>query len=165
MMRYLISGNRLLCYILSIFCFVSTNTHAGEIFPNNCKPLVVKGELLVLPTGLPRLIMLHNLSSVDVWITHPMSGKDSNAGWSSRLQSNHWSALMINKKAFELSCIESKPGHEQQIACEQTLAACEWIPTSKPEYAKGVFWAGENMPLKALIAYINRHGFELPQRP
>ncbi|MDF1645614.1 MAG: hypothetical protein P1U61_01350 [Legionellaceae bacterium] len=93
-----------------------------------------------------------------------MSEKDNHAGWSSRLQANYWSALALEDKAFDLSCIESRPGHEQQVSCEQTLAACEWPITARPEKTQGVFWAGENMPLAALTAYISRRGFELPQK-
>ena len=106
--------------------------------------------------------MLHNLSGLDLWITHPVSEADTAAGWSSRLQSGHWSALALDTTAFELSCIESKPGHEQQVSCEHALAICEWPITSSPEHTSGIFWAGENMSLTALTAYLSRRGFELP---
>ena len=153
--------------ILISLCFsllIPTTTQAEEVFPNHCKPFTLKGESVNLPAGVPRLIMLHNLSEFDLWITHPLSEKENNAGWSSRLQTNHWSALALDKKIFELSCIESRPGHEQQISCEQTLAVCEWPLTKNSGAEQGVFWAGENMSLTALTAYIGRHGFELPQK-
>ncbi|MCH9756127.1 MAG: hypothetical protein K0U37_02905 [Gammaproteobacteria bacterium] len=149
---------------LTFFFLITTQLRAEEIFPNNCRPFAIKGESINLPAGTPRLIMLHNLSKFDLWITHPLSEKENNAGWSSRLQANRWSALSLGKKTFELSCIESRPGHEQQISCEQALAVCEWPITARPEKAHGVVWAGENMPLSALTAYIGRLGFELPQK-
>ena len=105
-----------------------------------------------------------NLSAFDVWITHPASDATFDSGWSSRLQGNQWSALALDKTKIKLNCIESKPGHEQQVSCEQALAACEWPITSRPEHAHGIFWAGENMTLTALTAYIGRHGFELPSQ-
>ena len=149
-------------------CFsflITTTAQAEEVFPNFCKPFAIKGESVLFPAGLPRIVMLHNLSESDLWVIHPASEKENNGGWSSRLEANLWSALALEKKAFELNCIESRPGHEQQVSCEQTLAICEWPLTKGPENNHGVFWAGENMPLTALTAYIGRHGFELPQKP
>lgn len=144
--------------------FISHNAYAEEIFPPACKAFAVKGESAKLPVGTPRVVMLHNISEFDLWITHTASANDNTEDFSSRLQANLWSALALEKKAVEINCIESRPGHEQQISCEQTLAVCEWPITSRPENMQGVFWAGENMPLSALTAYIGRRGFELPQK-
>jgi hypothetical protein len=157
LMRILLS-----CFIIWLTLINTPLAFAEEIFPTACKPFVVKSESIVLPEGAPRLIMLHNLSELDLWITHPVSEADAASGWSSRLQSGHWSALALDKTAFELSCIESKPGHEQQISCEHTLAVCEWSITSSPEHTRGIFWAGENMSLSTLTAYLSRRGFGLP---
>lgn len=143
---------------------LSSVIHAEEVFPNACKPLAVKGEFANIPSGKPRLIMLHNLSGFDVWVARPFSEKENAGGWSSRLQANHWSALYVEDETFELSCIESRPGHEQQVACEQALGVCEWPITSKPENIKDILMVGENMPLTALTAYIGRQGFELPPK-
>jgi hypothetical protein len=159
LMRILLS-----CLITCLTLVNTTLTFAEEIFPPACKPFVIKTEAIHLPEGAPRLIMLHNLSELDLWITHPVSEANAAAGWSSRLQSGQWSALALDKTAFELSCIESKPGHEQQISCEHTLATCEWPITSSPEHTSGIFWAGENMSLSALTAYLGRRGFGLPSQ-
>lgn len=151
--------------ILLAFFYLNTavaDTHSTEMFPAACKAFAIKGEDLHIPSGDLRVLMLHNLSAFDVWVTHPASDADFDSGWSSRLQGNQWSALALDKKNLVLNCIESKPGHEQQVSCEQALAACEWPITSRPKHTHGVFWAGENMTLSALTAYIGRHGFELP---
>lgn len=154
----------LLLYVLYVFLFFTSTVHAEEIFPPSCKPLAIQGETVLLPAGKPRLIMLHNLSESDLWITHPMTDQNNNTGFSSRLESNHWSALAIGKKTLSLSCIESKPGHEQQVACQHTLALCEWPITTPKKNKQTVFFTGENMALSSLIAYITRLGFELPQK-
>lgn len=150
--------------LLYVFLFTANTVHAEEIFPPACRPITIQGETVHLPAGKPRLIMLHNLSEFDLWITRPMTEQNNSTGFSSRLQSNHWSALAIGKKTLSLNCIESKPGHEQQIACQQTLALCEWPITTKKQNKHAVFFAGENMTLPTLTAYINRLGFELPQK-
>ena len=155
---------RFLLYLLIPLGLALThNAYADEVFPAACKPLVIKGESVKLHSETPRIVMLHNLSVLDLWVTHPVSEGD-NAGLSSRLQTGLWSALALDNTSFELSCIESRPGHEQQVSCEQNLALCEWPITSQPENTQGVFWAGENMPLTALTAYISRRGFGLPSQ-
>ena len=150
-------------YILSVLCILMvSNVSADEIFPTGCKPIVVKDELVTLSADKPVLVMIHNLSSVDLWITHPVSEPNASAGWSSRLQGGNWSALALDKKSFELSCIESRPGHEQQVPCAGLLAICQWTKMTPPKSASGTFWAGEDMTLTALTAHVGSRGFILP---
>ena len=149
-------------YLLSILLFmVGFGLHAQEIFPEGCVPFVVENDLVTLSTEKPAIVMMHNLSTMDVWITHTVQKTGAGAGWSSRVQAGNWSALVLRSKAFKLSCIESRPGHEQQIPCSGVLAVCKWPNVSIPEKMSGTFWAGEDMSLSPLKAYIERRGFVL----
>lgn len=132
---------------------------AVEQFPSDCRPIVVTEEPLILSTEKPMLVMMHNLSNSDLWITHPVVEPSVNAGWSTRLEADHWSALVLREKKFELSCIESKPGHEQQVPCSDVLAICQWESLQIPQHLVGTFWAGENKTLSTLSAYLGRRGF------
>jgi len=145
-----------------MFVFTSWGVHADEIFPPGCKPIIVKDESLILAAPKPMVVMIHSLAKGDIWVTHPVSDPSASAGWSSRLQSENWSALALHDKSFELSCIESRPGHEQQIPCAGVLAVCQWGSEAMPAEEAGTYWAGENMTLSALTAYIARRGFVLP---
>ncbi|KTD22770.1 Uncharacterised protein [Legionella lansingensis] len=129
--------------------------------PASCKPVAVKEESVMLSAKKPLLILIHNLSKSDLWITHPVSEPSASAGWSSRLQAGHWSALALDKESFEISCIESKPGHEQQVPCAGVISVCRWSVTM-PAQTSGTFWAGEDMSLQALTEYLGGRGFELP---
>lgn len=130
--------------------------------PTSCKPLQLKEGSLILAAEKPVLVMIHNTSSTDIWITHPVSEPSANAGWSSHLQAGNWSALALDKDGFELSCIESKPGHEQQIPCGSVISVCNWSTVVMSAKEKGTFWAGENMPLPGLLTHLGGRGFELP---
>ena len=141
------------------FMFSIINANGSEIFPQNCQPMLVKGETVELTTSSPAIIVIHNLSSMDLWITHPVTATTANAGWSSRIQAGNWSALALTKKKFAISCIESKPGHEQQVPCEGLLGLCQWSKIKFPESEKGTFWAAEDMSLKSLLAHIGSRGF------
>ena len=154
-MKYVVSGLAMLLGLIVV------NAFAGEIFPTGCKPIMVHEELVKLSTDKPALIMIHNLSNLDLWVTHPVTEPNSSAGWSSRLQAGNWSALALDKKSFELSCIESRPGHEQQVPCAGLLAACQWSTVTMPKKESGTFWAGEDMELSALTAHVDSRGIVL----
>lgn len=130
--------------------------------PSSCKPVQIEDISMTLATEKPILVMIHNLSNSDLWITHPVSEPSASAGWSSRLQAGNWSALALDQDNFELSCIESKPGHEQQVPCHGVISACEWTTVSMPKKEKGTFWAAENMALSNLVGHLGGRGFQLP---
>lgn len=153
-MRYLLAG---------VLCLMAVMGHAETIFPAGCKPIVVADEPFLLVSDSPTVVLIHNVSSTDLWITHPVSDPGASAGWSSRLQAGQWSALTLQDKSFELSCIESKPGHEQQVPCAGVLAVCEWKKVALPKANKdGTYWAAEDLSLPALSASIGQRGFVLP---
>ena len=146
-------------FFLSLVLMV-TRVNAEEFFPASCNPLVVPKESVLLKTKEPLLVLVHNVSSGDLWITHPVTEPNASAGWSSHLETGNWSALVVDKAAFELSCIESKPGHEQQVPCAGVIAVCEWHKIKIP--SRGTFWAGENMTLAALTSHLGNQGYVLP---
>lgn len=149
-------------YSILLFCYLLlSNVHAEEIFPPKCQPVVISDEIVPLSTTKPTVIMIHNLSTTELWLTHPSQEGRANAGWSSRVQSDNWSALALDRKKFTLNCIESRPGHEQQIPCKEVVAVCQMQDVTVPEHLSGTFWAGENMAMAPLIAYIKRRGYIL----
>ena len=152
--------------LITLAC-LTWNASAEEVFPSRCTPLVIEGDLVIVPAAKSTVTMIHNLSSTDLWVTHPVTDPSASAGWSSHLQAGNWSALVLNDKKFELSCIESKPGHEQQVPCSSVVAVCLWQASSLPQKASDTSWAAEDMMLSPLIAYIKRHGFVLaaPTKP
>jgi len=149
-------------YFFVLFMLIFTKVWADDHPPNTCQPIAVQEEAVELTTKKPALILIHNLSKNDLWITHPVSDPSASAGWSSRLQAGKWSALSLDKEKFAFTCIESKPGHEQQIPCKEAVAVCKFSNVTNPTQSKGTFWAGEDMSLPSLLTYLGGRGFELP---
>lgn len=136
---------------------------AEEGLPVGCKPIAVEEESVVLSAPNPMLVLIHNRSELDLWITHLASDPTADAGWSNRLQSQKWSALAVHDQAFELVCIESKPGHEQQLPCANLLDVCQWVGADlSKQKLTGTFWAAEDQTLPTLKASLGRRGIELP---
>jgi len=152
-------------FVLILLIFVSFGVSAEESFPNGCKAMPVSGGTLMLPENKPALIVIHNLSEMDLWVTHPISDSNgASAGWSTRLQTDRWSAFVQWGKASELSCIESKPGHEQQVPCSKVLAACQWSGIKTPRKENAPFWAGENLSLKELLSHLKKRGLSVSSK-
>lgn len=146
------------------FLLLSSYVLAAEsTLPVGCQAVTVQGDTVTIQTPKKSLVFIHNLSAADLWITHPVNDSGASAGWTSRLESENWSALSVEKGPFVLNCIESRPGHEQQIPCQDTIAVCQWKKSKFPESAQGTFWAAENMSLSALIAAVGARGFVIPQ--
>lgn len=145
------------CLLLGSSCLFAEST-----FPAGCDPVAVQGESVTIKAKKSKLVFIHNITTADLWITHPVSNPGASAGWTSRLQAGNWSALSVDKPPFELNCIESRPGHEQQVPCEGAIAVCQWKGVKIPAGAQGTFWAGEDMSLSALTAAIGGRGFVLP---
>lgn len=151
-----------LSFFLMIYSFLAM---AQETFPHTCQGLPLQKESIILSAKHSMLVLLYNKSSDDIWITHPVSNVSASAGWSSRLEAGKWSALALDKKHFELSCVESKPGHEQQVSCVELVTVCEWTNVIFPEKNTGTFWAAENMNLSSLTIQLGEKGYKLPNVP
>lgn len=151
----------LLGFVLLCFAGIAV---AESTLPAGCQSVAVQGETLTLQAKKKSLFLIHNIIDNDLWITHPVTDPGASAGWSSRLQSDNWSALVIEKGPFILSCIESRPGHEQQIPCEGTLVVCKWKKVKIPSANTGDFWASEDVSLEALKTAIGGKGFVLPTK-
>lgn len=152
--------------IMSLFMILSFNAFALDSLPYHCQSIAVTQATVMLPAASsPSLVMIYNQSDNDLWITHPITDPSASAGWSSRLQSNHWSALALGQDAFELSCVESKPGHEQQISCAGEIMVCLWPNLTEANRKKEPYWAAENMPLRSILSTLRQHGFKIPEKP
>lgn len=147
-----------LCLLL-----MSSSVLAESTLPAGCQPIAVKGESVTVQAKKSKLVFINNLAKTDLWITHPVTDPGASAGWTTRLMAGNWSALAVNKGPFILNCIESTPGHEQQVQCEGAIAVCQWKGVKMPAGDQSTFWVGEDMSLPALTAAIGGRGYKLPE--
>lgn len=151
----------------AFFCCIllSFQVMAESTLPLGCQAVTVQGESVTLKAKKSSLFFIHNLTSEDLWLTHPVTNPSASAGWTTRLKGGNWSALTLKKGPFILNCIESKPGHEQQSPCEGIIAVCHWkakgvkIPGRAQ---KTTFWVAEDLSLSGLTAAVGSRGFVIP---
>ena len=151
--------------VLFFMCFISSITFAASDMPKSCKRVSDFSNTVMLKRGHTTTYLIKNVSQHQLWLTHPIANPSASAGWSSELDKNRWSALQLekDKEAFELSCIESKPGHEQQIPCKGVIIVCDYKSIKAPKTLTSSFWAGENMPLDELMTHLEGRGYTISE--
>jgi hypothetical protein len=142
---------------------LASNVLAQEVLPTGCVALVIKNDIVSLSKDKNKFLFIHNLSQDNIWLVSQIENNNLQSVLSSKMDAGSWSALILNQesKDIKFSCIESKPGHEQKISCQEALAICQWPNTKIPEDRKGVFFVAENMDLPSLTAYSERNGYSL----
>lgn len=150
--------------LLIFFLLISyTNfSCADPVLPASCKLIPVGEEaVLLISKDKPTLFLLHNISDTQLWLIHPAKDGSANAGFSSFLQIDRWSALLLPKKKLKLNCIESKPGHEQTASCNGLISVSRCSTATIPNKHPGIFWVAENLNLQILLEHLSAKGFEL----
>lgn len=139
-------------FVISLFTLCFSQTFALQ----NCELIAENSKLTAKK---PTLYLIHNKFSAKLWLTHPLKYQSANAGWSSQIAKDRWSAIKITQD-FLVRCIESAPGHEQVIPCNKALEVCELSDFDFSKSQQGAYWVGENMKLDALLKHIENRGFK-----
>lgn len=149
--------------ILYLILFLNlTGLARGELkLPNNCQPIAITSATVDFSSFVvqnPTLIIIHNLAKTNLWLTlHDEVANYDNL--SSMISADHWAAIIWSHKSSKFSCIETRPGHEQQISCEGMVFLCRWEITKSKKDIPANFWLAENMSLPILLEHLSSHGF------
>ncbi len=142
----------------------NTNPHPA---PNFCVPLEIKSENkeIVLPgPDQPRTSKIYffkNLTDKSIWIDHPVLHPSMSAGWSSYLRAHNSSALLVNRKNFNISCAVIKPGKLEYLDCAKSIAVCAPKEMTYKTSRKGTYWLAEDKPWDDLVKAVSKRGVEM----
>ncbi|MDP3560282.1 MAG: hypothetical protein Q8R79_08060 [Legionellaceae bacterium] len=137
---------------------MSIGGHAAQPLPNHCTPIVIEGEFLSFDTQKPGVFLLHNISNYQVWLTRVNTHEEQQ---SSELSPDKWTTIVIKDRKLEYQCIESSPGHEQEMPCQLMLMACQWSKGSIPSTVTHSMLALENETLAQTRSILGSRGFHL----
>jgi hypothetical protein len=163
---------------LMTLLFLGVNAHAFAVTeailpapvakPNtsltvSCPPLKLKSQnnniiLDASTTATTQIYFLKNHSSKSLWLDHPVKNASASAGWTSYLRPNEWSALLIDKKGFSLSCSVIQPGKVETLDCEQALTVCKPAHFTYTSTRKGSYWLVEAKSWKELLKALEKRG-------
>lgn len=139
-----------------LVCMVcATCGFAKEIFPKGCEAKSIDQPQLQVPAARNQLVFLHNLSENHIWLANPVHPK-----MTVEMKPGQWNVLYLPKGDDTWKCIQSIPGHEQQISCQIGMAVCQWsAKISKSKRPKQNTWLAENTSYAEAKAYLQRMGW------
>ena len=155
MMRYLA--------FIFILLFPFFKSSASSLTHCQSLPFKIEGNTIILPgTDNPKAPVIYffkNKSLQSVWIDHPIAKNPGvSAGWSSYLRSSHWSALVLNKKNFAVSCVMIQPGKVVPLHCASILDVCTPSHMTTKTPLKGNYWLAEDKPWESFLKAIEKRG-------
>lgn len=128
---------------------------AKEIFPKGCEAKSIEQEHLQLNASSRQLMFMHNISENNIWLAN-----SSHPRLTLEMKPGQWNVLYLPHGQDVWKCVQSIPGHEQQISCQTGIALCEWsAKIDKSKRPKQGMWLAENTSYAEAKAYLQRMGW------
>ena len=135
----------------------------ANFFTVSCAPIKIKAQNSIImldgnTSGSSQIYLIKNHSQKSIWLDHPSKRTTASAGWSSYLRPNEWSAVLIDKKGFALSCAVIEPGKVENLDCEAALTVCRPPHLVYNPSRKGSFWLVEGKTWKEMVKALEKRG-------
>lgn len=145
--------------------FGATNVAEAGI---TCTPITLKAhdKNIILPgvddVHSSQIYLMQNVSKQSLWLDHPNERhRSASAGWSSYLLPGKWSALLVNRKNFTISCAEIQPGKVDYQNCSKAITVCTPHVASFDSKRKGSYWLVEDQSWEDLLKALDKRGVKL----
>ena len=132
-----------------------------------CTPFTPKtlDKTIILPgvddPHTTQIYFLQNTSKQSLWIDHVVEkNRSANAGWSSYIRPGKWSAILINRKNFILTCAAIEPGKVDYQNCAKAVSMCTPKITFNSK-RKGSYWLVEDQSWDNLLSALEKRGVKL----
>jgi hypothetical protein len=143
-----------------VFIFLLLNVSyklalAKEYLPTGCQALALQGMNIESQASTEKLYFFHNISGKEIWLANRQSPKLTVG-----MQPEAWNILYVPEQALSFRCIQVETGHEQQVACQEVMALCEWsVRPPESLKTKNASWLVENQSILVSKAYLQRMGW------
>ncbi|MEM7008724.1 MAG: hypothetical protein AAF462_06255 [Thermodesulfobacteriota bacterium] len=133
-------------------------------FPPSCTEsgFTYEDNNLVLneATSDENVYLINNSSASQIMINiPPKKDPGADAGWSSMLGANKWSAIAISTENFKFSCYNlPSSGGEENLNCKEVLSVCKFKQADLGSAGSGSFWLAEDKPLNGILATMKSRG-------
>ena len=123
-----------------------------------------KGNKLILNAKSNKKVtwvyVIENKSKKTIYINHPADHPGTaSAGWGTRLDAQKWTAIMLDRPNFAITCQNGLTGNPQSVvACKKVLKVSRFKPHSNNTNKQGSYWIGENQSLDKLLQTLNVRG-------
>ena len=128
---------------------------AKEYLPRGCQAVALQGMTMDSLASSEKLYFFHNISGKEIWLANRQSPKLTVG-----MKPQEWNVLFTPAQALSWRCIQVEKGHEQQVACQEVLALCEWsVEPPESLTTKTALWLIENQSITESKAYLQRMGW------
>lgn len=109
-----------------------------------------------------RIYLIKNTANYIVVLNNVSQNNGMDAGWATRLDPGHWSALAMNRNQFTLSCMARRevPPSLSYVSCSEAVKVCAITPSMQNNSQNGSFWIAENQDLNSVMRAITSKGFQ-----
>ena len=105
------------------------------------------------------LYIIHNLDKTHFWLNHD-SEDPMNAGWSSQIGADHWSAIQMSQTKFNLTCTEITSAGTKELDCARLLRVCLVTNVQSPAKDQlSSYWVAEDQTRPDFYKAIVARGF------
>jgi hypothetical protein len=146
--------------IFAIVIGIFNNVHAGSMSLCTLAKIKVQNKNILLPAvdGVKKVYFIQNVQAKGLWIDHPVAHPSASAGWSSYVRAGNWSALVVDRKDFAISCAVIQPGKVEYQDCIHAISVCSPKEVLFKSTTKGTYWLAEDKPLDELIKVASKRG-------
>lgn len=145
----------LLVFIFLILNLCSNLVLAKEYLPTGCQAVALQGMNIDSIPTTKKLYFFHNISGKEIWLANRQSPKLTVG-----MQPEAWNILYAPQQPLSWRCIQVETGHEQQVACQEVMALCEWAAQAPDSLnTKSASWLVENQSILVAKAYLQRMGW------
>lgn len=106
-----------------------------------------------------QIYFIKNISSQSLWLDHPVEHAKTGSGagsTSSYLRPGQWSAILLNRKNYALSCAEIQPGKVAYQDCLKAISVCAPQQFTYESKRKGSYWLAEDQSWDDLAKNIGK---------
>lgn len=111
-------------------------------------------------SSVSKIYFFKNTGKEGIWIDHP-SSHNMNAGWSSYLRAGNWSAFLLNRKDFAMSCALIEPGKVEYLDCSKRVTVCAPKEVAFKKNPKGTYWLVEDKSWEEMVKVVEKKGINL----
>ena len=115
---------------------------------------IMLGEEMTEPAT--QVYFLKNVSKKSLWLDRYTQHFSTTTGWASYLRPGQWSALLLTKKDFLLSCAVIQPGKVTYENCAQAISVCVPNGLALNTKRKGGYWLVEDKTWEELLRVLER---------
>lgn len=124
--------------------------------------MTVGAKIILNKEAKSHLFVFHNTSKQSLWLVHESAHPSASAGWTSQIDPDRWTVLLLSKANFALTChlVNSKTA-QASVSCKRYVSVKKMKNYQIPDKAKNMsYWVVENVTKSELPGKMKLRAFQ-----